>query len=71
MMCRNSSLSYLQQVNIDLGNVRYVEGYSNRDRLGDVVVERPPRVREVAGSIPGRVISKTLKMPSLALRIVG
>ena len=33
-----------------------------RDRLDGVVVERPPRVWEVASSIPGSVKSKTLKM---------
>ena len=35
-------------------------------RLGGVVVERPPRVWEVAGWIPGRVIPKTLKMEVMA-----
>ena len=29
---------------------------------GGLVVERSPGVREVVGSIPGRVIPKTLKM---------
>ena len=32
------------------------------NRHAGVFVERPPRVREVVGSIPGRVIPKTLKM---------
>ena len=35
-------------------------------RLGGEVVERPPRLREVAGSIPGRVILKTSKMVVMA-----
>ena len=34
------------------------------NRLGGVL--RPPRVREVAGLIPGRVIPKTLKMVIVA-----
>ena len=46
------------------------------DRLGGVVVERPPRLPEGAYSFPGRVIPKTLKgdsndFSSLALRAVG
>ena len=35
-------------------------------RLGVVVVERPPRVREVAGSIPGRVLPKALRKVIMA-----
>ena len=34
--------------------------FLNKDRLGCVVVERSPRVREIAGLIPDRVKSKTL-----------
>ena len=34
--------------------------------LGGEVVERPPRVREVTGSIPGWVIPKTIKMVVIA-----
>ena len=36
------------------------------DQLGCKVVERPPRVRDVAGSIPGRVIPMTFKMEVMA-----
>ena len=35
--------------------------YEN-DCLDGVILERPPWVQEVAGSIPGRFIPKTLKM---------
>ena len=45
-------------------NFRYT-GISNfliGNRLGGLVVARSPRVREVVGSIPGRVIPKTLKL---------
>ena len=35
-------------------------------RLVDVVIERPPRVREIAGSIPDPVIQNTLKMVVMA-----
>ena len=54
----------------------------SRDRLGGGESERSHRVREVLGSISGRVIPKTLKMvvmaaplalrvPGLALRLTG
>ena len=36
-------------------------------RLGSVVVERSPGMREVGGSIPGRVKQKTLKFEVLLL----
>ena len=49
---------------------------ANFYRLGGVVEECPPRMREVAGSIPGRVITKSLKtvviwLSSSVLRTVG
>ena len=34
----------------------------NRDRLVGEMIDRPPRVRDVAGSIQGRVIPNNLKM---------
>ena len=40
-----------------------------RDRHSGSVVERPLCDREVAGSIPGRVIPKTLKMVQAALSL--
>ena len=40
-------------------------------RIGGVVVERPPRVREVAGSITGRVIPTTLKTVVMAALLVA
>ena len=40
------------------------------DRHSGSVVERPLCDREVAGSIPGRVIPKTLKMVLAALSLV-
>ena len=40
------------------------EYVSKIDRLGSVVVERPPRVREVAS--PNQVMSKTLKIVVMA-----
>ena len=45
----------------------YSQIFSNYDYVtttapGGLVVERSPSVREVVGSIPGRVIPKTLKM---------
>ena len=47
--------------------------YKPSDRFGGVVVERPPRVREVACSIVDRVIPKTLKMEGMAFspRVMG
>ncbi len=39
----------------------------NRPRPGSVVVERSPGMREVGGSIPGRVKQKTLKSEVLLL----
>jgi hypothetical protein len=45
-------------------NFRYT-GISNfliNNRPGGLVVPRSPRVQEVVGSIPGRVIPKTLKL---------
>ncbi len=39
----------------------------NSPRLGSVVVERSPGMREVGGSIPGRVKHKTLKFEVLLL----
>ncbi len=39
----------------------------NRPRPGSVVVERLPGMREVGGSIPGRVKQKTLKFEVLLL----
>ena len=36
-------------------------------RQGDLVVERSPSMRKVMGSIPGRVIPKTLKWYSVLL----
>ena len=36
------------------------------ERLSGVVVERPPRVQEAAGSIPGPVIPTTLQMVVMA-----
>ncbi len=39
----------------------------NRPRPGTVVVERSPGMREVGGSIPGRVKQKTLKFDVLLL----
>ena len=39
------------------------------DRLGGVVVERPPHVREDAGLIPGRVLPKTFKIVLMAALI--
>ncbi len=41
--------------------------YANLPRPGSVVVERSPGMREVGGSIPGRVKQKTLKFGSAAL----
>ena len=41
----------------------------NKDRHSGSVVERPLCDREVAGSIPGRVIPKTLKMVLAALSL--
>ena len=35
-------------------------------RLGGVLVERPPRVRDVAGTIIGRVLPNTLNMIVMA-----
>ena len=40
-------------------------------RLGSLVVERPLRVREVVGSIPGWVIPKNLKMVPVDPRMFG
>ena len=37
--------------------------------FGGVVVERPPRVSELAGSIPGRVIPKPFKKEVMAALI--
>ena len=56
------------------GNKRMFPNHEYRP--GGLGVERPPRVREVVGSIPGRVIPKTLKngssgFPFLALRLMG
>ena len=36
--------------------------YLDKYILGDVVIESPPRMREIAGSTPGQVIRKTLKI---------
>ena len=36
-------------------------------RLGGEVIERPPRVRDVVGSIPCRAIPKTFKMEVMAV----
>ncbi len=41
--------------------------HEGRPRLGSVVVERSPGMREVGGSIPGRVKQKTLKFEVLLL----
>ena len=42
-----------------------------QDRIGEVVVERPPRMRGVAGSIPALIILKTLKLVEMAaLKII-
>ncbi len=41
--------------------------FTNRPRPGSVVVERSPGMREVGGSIPGRVKQKTLKFEVLLL----
>ena len=35
--------------------------------IGDVVVERSPRVRKFAGSIPDRVIPNTLKLVVMSI----
>ena len=43
--------------------------YKDNDRHSGSVVERPLCDREVAGSIPGRVIPKTLKMVLAALSL--
>ena len=40
-----------------------------RYRFSRVVLERTPRMREVAGSIPGRVIPNTLKVVLLATHL--
>ncbi len=40
---------------------------NNLPRPGSVVVERSPGMREVGGSIPGRVKQKTLKFEVLLL----
>ena len=45
------------------------EFYSQNYRHSGSVVERPLCDREVAGSIPGRVIPKTLKMVLAALSL--
>ena len=37
------------------------------DRLGGVMVERPPRLQEVVGSIPVRVIQNTLNIVVMAV----
>ncbi len=42
---------------------------ANKPRPGSVVVERSPGMREVGGSIPGRVKKKTLKFEVLLLRL--
>ena len=62
-----------------LNNASTSQGYSNEypqhvfikkiDRHSGSVVERPLCDREVAGSIPGRVIPKTLKMVLAALSL--
>ena len=50
----------------------YVSIPSSWHRLDRVVAGRPPRVRELAGSVPARIIRKSLKMVfSLALRVAG
>ena len=36
------------------------------DRIGGVVIELPPRVREVTDSIPGWVVPNTLKIVVMA-----
>ena len=44
----------------------------NRDRRGSVFVERPTRVREVAGLIPSRVIQNTINFVVMApFRVAG
>ena len=46
-----------------------VQGSTPADLHSGSVVERPVCDREVAGSIPGRVIPKTLKMVLAALSL--
>ena len=47
----------------------YTNNFLKKDRHSGSVVERPLCDREVAGSIPGRVIPKTLKMVLAALSL--
>ena len=49
--------------------IHYFINYRSQDRHSGSVVERPLCDREVAGSIPGRVIPKTLKMVLAALSL--
>ena len=45
-------------------NISYtvISNFLIGNRLGGLVVARSPRVREIVGSIPGRVIPETLKL---------
>ncbi len=47
--------------------IRIPNSITKRPRPGSVVVERSPGVREVGGSIPGRVKQKMLKFDVLLL----
>ena len=61
LYCGDIRKGHLRQVNTTVVVSEYGTVLSecyrpHVDRLGGVAVERPPRLREVAGSIPGRVI---------------
>ena len=55
---------YLRKLRLFFFNFSYtvISNFLIGNRLGGLVVARSPRVREVVGSIPGRVIPKTLKL---------
>ena len=48
---------------------KFIHVFEDVNRHSGSVVERPLCDREVAGSIPGRVIPKTLKMVLVALSL--
>ena len=64
-MCIKLILNFFQSFYFNVfkaDDFEYTMFSSSMYRLGGVVEERPPRQREVAGSIPGRVIRNTFKI---------